>query len=586
MTKIRLGYEIPSGREVEIPIRHTAVTGQTQESGKTTTLEALISRSGLPAVAFITKRGESSFQDVRTIPPYFRERADWQFVSALLEATLRERMKFERSWIMRVSKGAHTLSDVHRNVRKALETAKGLNENVYMTLDAYLQIVIPQIDKLPYTDSLSLAPGLNVIDLGGYSTELQALVIRSVLEWVYENERNTIVIIPEAWEFIPLQRGSPVKLAAEMFIRKSAGLKNYLWLDSQDIAGVAAEVRRQIAVWILGVQRDEHEIARALKLIPQPRPKPDEVMTLGKGEFFACFGKEMHRTYVEPAWMRSRDALLVAKREAAIDDFSAPVAKARKDGDEMYEQLWKDEKARADRLEQRVKELENKIAQLVSPRVASPPEVSPKPALTGASVNDDEVAMSLTVARPVIDLTVRKYVVEANDSDQFGLPGSADLRRLLRFPEKDRAHQQGIYRARLGGIDRTPISEKSRHGETRGIRLCPRGRGGDVSIGSWHEGEREGGRSGRVKLFRIPRRPVMSMLVYSREELKLPLPLHVVGEQWIERFFSDPHYCYFCDCQQRFLCDRICVEGYIGACERCGDERLVRFKRTTVEVCA
>jgi len=78
----------------------------------------------------------------------------------------------------------------------------------------------------------------------------------------------------------------------------------------------------------------------------------------------------------------------------------------------------------------------------------------------------------------------------------------------------------------------------------------------------------------------------MSMLVYSREELKLPLPLHVVGEQWIERFFSDPHYCYFCDCQQRFLCDRICVEGYIGACERCGDERLVRFKRTTVEVCA
>ena len=37
---VRLGYEIGSGKEISIPIRHTAVTGQTQESGKTTTLEA------------------------------------------------------------------------------------------------------------------------------------------------------------------------------------------------------------------------------------------------------------------------------------------------------------------------------------------------------------------------------------------------------------------------------------------------------------------------------------------------------------------------------------------------------------------
>jgi len=33
-----------------------AVTGQTQQSGKTTTLEALISRSKLRALTFVTKR--------------------------------------------------------------------------------------------------------------------------------------------------------------------------------------------------------------------------------------------------------------------------------------------------------------------------------------------------------------------------------------------------------------------------------------------------------------------------------------------------------------------------------------------------
>jgi hypothetical protein len=121
---IHLGFEVGSGKAVEIPCRHMVVTGQTQEAGKTTTLEALISRSGLPAVAFVTKRGEQSFRTgpsgrapIRRIPPYFRERADWQFVASVLEATMRERLKFERAWIMRASKGAKTLADVQENVQ-------------------------------------------------------------------------------------------------------------------------------------------------------------------------------------------------------------------------------------------------------------------------------------------------------------------------------------------------------------------------------------------------------------------------------------------------------------------------------------
>lgn len=37
---IRLGFEVGSGTPVDIPVRHMAVSGQTQESGKTTTLDA------------------------------------------------------------------------------------------------------------------------------------------------------------------------------------------------------------------------------------------------------------------------------------------------------------------------------------------------------------------------------------------------------------------------------------------------------------------------------------------------------------------------------------------------------------------
>ena len=165
-THVHLGFEVGTGKPVAVPVQHLAVTGQTQLSGKTTTLEALVSRSGLSAVAFVTKRSESSFAGTHNVvPPYFRERADWQFVSAVLEATLRERLKFERSWIMRACKGAATLSAVQKNVRKLMDRSKGLTADVYMTLDHYLDIVIPQIDRLPYTSTLNLRPGLNVMDL-------------------------------------------------------------------------------------------------------------------------------------------------------------------------------------------------------------------------------------------------------------------------------------------------------------------------------------------------------------------------------------------------------------------------------------
>jgi hypothetical protein len=105
------GFEVGSGKPVAIPLRHMVVTGQTQQAGKTT-LEALISRASLPALAFVTKRGERSFDSARRVPPYFRERADSQFVASVLEATMRERLKFKRAWIMRASKGARTLANV------------------------------------------------------------------------------------------------------------------------------------------------------------------------------------------------------------------------------------------------------------------------------------------------------------------------------------------------------------------------------------------------------------------------------------------------------------------------------------------
>ena len=350
---IHLGYVVGTGEPVEIPLRHTAVTGQTQESGKTTTLEGLIHRSGLQAVAYVTKRGESSFHVMRPIPPYFQERADWKFVQSLLEASTETKLKFEQSWIMRASEGAKTLQDVQTNIKRFLEgvkepralprrgrnpnrtdqkevkerwlqkPARGLSGDVYYVLNKYLDDIMPQLAEMPYTTALELADGLNVMDLRDYEFPLQALVIRSVTDRIRQHLEGTINIIPEAWKFAPKFRGSPVRLAAEEYVREAAAMKNFLWIDSQDLAGVADVLMRQVGVWLFGVQRATREIWRALEHMPEglpaKRPRPADIATLSKGQFYVCFGKEMYKVYVQPAWMTAAHAEAIARGEEDVE---------------------------------------------------------------------------------------------------------------------------------------------------------------------------------------------------------------------------------------------------------------------------
>ena len=314
MSDVRLGWSIGPGEPVRIPIRHMCVAGQTQEAGKTTALEGMISRAGLSAVTFITKRGEGSFQSARRIKPYFREQADWQFVASILEASRGEKLKFERAWIIRASKGAKTLADVQQNVRKAMLKAKGLSADVYLTLDAYLDAVVPTISKVKWAKFVDLKPGVNVMDLTAVPSEMQHLIIKSTLDWVLEHAQNTVVVVPEAWKFIPQGRGTPVKLSAEAFIRQAAGLGNYLWLDSQDIGGIDKTILRSVPVWILGVQREANEIKRTLSNIPASTAKPSAsaLAVLELGQFYACWGKHVVKTYAQPVWMTDETAQKVA----------------------------------------------------------------------------------------------------------------------------------------------------------------------------------------------------------------------------------------------------------------------------------
>jgi hypothetical protein len=307
---VPLGFEVGTGMPVAIPLRNLAVTGQTQESGKTTTLEALVARAGVRALAFVTKRGEGAFADGRRVLPYFRDRADWQFVDALLAAQLGEKNRFLRSWIIRICRTTQTLAEVRAAVQEALKTARGINLGVYTQLDAYLELIVPEIARATLAPAIALAPGLNVMDVAAYSTPMQMLFVQSALDWINARESGVVTIIPEAWEFVPEGKGSPVKASAEALVRKGSGLRNFIWIDSQDMAGVDKVVLRGCPVWLIGVQREANEIRRNLANIPASlaRPTAADVATLTQGQFFACFRDRVVRTYVQPAWMAAADA--------------------------------------------------------------------------------------------------------------------------------------------------------------------------------------------------------------------------------------------------------------------------------------
>jgi hypothetical protein len=307
---------------------------------------------------------------------------------------------------------------------------------VYLTLDAYLDIVVPKLAKVKFAPRLDVARGINVLDLADHDRfphELQALVMRSCLEWMYERENNAISIIPEAWEFVPQSRGSPVKQAALQLMRKGAALGNYVWLDSQDIGGIDKEFLRQCPLWLLGVQREINEIKRTLANIPSgiAQPKPAEVAHLERGQFFVCWGKHVIKTYVWPEWLSEESAQLVAQGKCQVPGpvKQKPEARSRKpeSEDTVTEKEANDLRQENETLRERVQELEKQLK-----RKNSALEDGPLAGAVGQDIEgiyqrildrllQEPAIIKLQRSKPEMNVTVTRKTVVCDESKLIGI---------------------------------------------------------------------------------------------------------------------------------------------------------------------
>lgn len=326
---IKLGYEIKSGKEIGIKPSHLIVTGITQLSGKTTTLEALIKRSKLKAVIFKTKIGEKSFTEGIEIPPFFRDRSDYEFVKSLIEAYAKEKLFLEKGTLMRLCKGSVSLIEIKKRVDEELVSGKlrGLKEEIHTRLQHYLENLIPQIQYANLSKTLDIREGINIMNLERFSEEAQSLIIQSVADEVLKTMKGVIIVIPEAWKFLPQKYNNPCKRVVESFIRQGATNQNFIWIDSQDMAGVDKIPLKQISTWILGYQAERNEVKHTLDQISLPKklkPKEEEIMTLKKGHFFlSCYGG-VFSVYVQPSWLSDEDAIKVSKGKLDVDKIESP----------------------------------------------------------------------------------------------------------------------------------------------------------------------------------------------------------------------------------------------------------------------
>lgn len=335
---IPLGFEIGSGVPVEIPVGHTIFLGATQRAGKTTALESAAVRSGSRCLAFLTKRGEQSFRTGRIIPAYYSEECfDWRNIRAIVEALTEDRFtQFQRQALRMLCEDGElgtkqrvqwmrptTLHELKQNLALAYEKASGSLKMTLAELRADLASATRELDRLQYeSEPPELEKGLNVVDLEHEERHIQSLIITDMMHWVRRREANTIIALPEMWKFAPGVRRTPVGDAAKEFIRESAALSNFLWLDSQTLSGLSEEILSQVRIWLFGVQRTAKQIEKTLDLIPDnldPRPRAADIQTLRLGEFLVAFDNEMYRTYVQPVGVNSLTAEAIARGEEQVE---------------------------------------------------------------------------------------------------------------------------------------------------------------------------------------------------------------------------------------------------------------------------
>lgn len=332
--RLNLGTDLKTGEDVQLEVFHTLFTGQTNLSGKTTTIKALIPEAlklGYTILVFDTKEIRREWEGYHDIALCYQPTTDPLVLIGLLEGIFKRRITNYYSTLSRVTSRAKTLEDVISNAEKMEEQSHvGFIKDACHTLADLLARLSRELRGLRLSTKLELKQGvLNVMPINSLSPEAQQLVIKTAFEELLRHHNHKVIaIIDEAFKYLPQKYSSACKRPVQDVVTQGAGTKLFVWLATQFIAPTDKDAMKACAVKVLGRQDVKEELEATQEKIPGGSGlfKKQQIMTLQPGQFiYVSLSEPPCLVYVTPPEKRGL-SIPSEKKEEPAPSISAPKA--------------------------------------------------------------------------------------------------------------------------------------------------------------------------------------------------------------------------------------------------------------------
>jgi hypothetical protein len=316
--------------KVDIEIFHTLFSGQTNLSGKTTTIKTLIPRAvelGYTVLVFDTKATTREFEGFGVeVPVCYRTTTDALVLIGLLESIRRARLSPLYATLSRATEGARSMGDIiDRLEEMELSSRSGFIKDACHTLvDLLKRLLLEMSTVKSMSTELKLVKGaINVMAINDLSTEAQQLVLKTAFELVMK-WRRLIVVIDEGFQFLPQDYSSACKRAIQDVVTQGAKTKLFVWVGTQFLATIDKPALKPLANKLLGRQDHNTEVEHTQKLIPDGKKAwpTKAIMTLKRGEFiFVPMEGETRKVYIDNPTVESMPVTLrkLHKLESSVE---------------------------------------------------------------------------------------------------------------------------------------------------------------------------------------------------------------------------------------------------------------------------
>jgi len=286
-------FSVPSGEPVEIEPFHYAIVGQTQYSGKTTLIKRLATwaeEKDFRILIFDTKETVEDYAGFgREIPVVLRETTDSFVLIGLLESMFRRRLTPYYATLSRITEGAEGFQDIISRAKEMeAKTRSSWLRDACRVLYDLLERLQAETSKVRTVPDLQLHDGINRMVINDFSLEAQQLIVKNAFEDALRRyKERLILVLDEAFKFIPQGYSSPATRAVMQVITQGAKTGLYTWISTQFLAVTSKDPLKACAIKFLGTQDHTTEIKHTLDLIPEARARfsKDDIMKLKLGHW-------------------------------------------------------------------------------------------------------------------------------------------------------------------------------------------------------------------------------------------------------------------------------------------------------------